>query len=85
MAGPARLITLNLGSQTIGLAEFRVAHGGLALVNYRLHECRSILRPDSNSSARAMKRFRRRDVCLQSRSSARKNQSLRRSPNCVLS
>jgi hypothetical protein len=28
-----RLITLNLGSQTIGLAEFRVAHEGLILVN----------------------------------------------------
>src|SRR5438094_9827531 len=38
MAGPARLITLNLGSQTVGVAEFRVAHGGLVLVNYRLHE-----------------------------------------------
>src|SRR5437867_2158148 len=38
MPGPARLITLNLGSQTIGLAEFRVAHGGLVLVNYRLRE-----------------------------------------------
>ena len=38
MPGPARLITLNLGSQTIGLAEFRVAHGGLILVNYRLRE-----------------------------------------------
>jgi hypothetical protein len=38
MAGPARLITLNLGSQTIGLAEFRVAQGGLFLVNYRLRE-----------------------------------------------
>src|SRR5262249_36911648 len=38
MAGPARLITLNLGSQTISLAEFRVAHGGLVLVDYRLRE-----------------------------------------------
>lgn len=38
MRGPERLITLNLGSQTIGLAEFRIAHGGLVLVNYRLHE-----------------------------------------------
>src|SRR5213596_3333500 len=35
---PARLITVNLGSQTIGLAEFRVVHGGLVLVNYRLRE-----------------------------------------------
>ena len=38
MPGPSRLITLNLGSQTIGLAEFRVSHGGLVLVNYRLRE-----------------------------------------------
>src|ERR1051325_3260905 len=38
MAGPARLITLNLGSQTIGLAEFRGAHGSLSLVDYRLRE-----------------------------------------------
>jgi type IV pilus assembly protein PilM len=39
MAIPTRLITLNLGSQTIGLAEFRVqAHGGLVLVDYRQRE-----------------------------------------------
>src|SRR5262245_4941663 len=38
MPRPSRLITLNLGSQTIGLAEFRVVHGGLVLVNYRLRE-----------------------------------------------
>src|SRR5438552_15588352 len=38
MAAPARLITLNIGSQTIGLAEFRVVHGRLALVNYRFRE-----------------------------------------------
>src|SRR5256885_3293982 len=38
MAGPARLITLNLGSQTIGLAEFRAAAAGLILVDYRLRE-----------------------------------------------
>ena len=38
MPPPARLITLNLGSHTIGLAEFRVVHGGLVLVNYRLRE-----------------------------------------------
>ncbi|HEU0210127.1 MAG TPA: type IV pilus assembly protein PilM [Candidatus Udaeobacter sp.] len=38
MPGPARLITLNLGSQTIGLAEFRADHGGLALVKYCLRE-----------------------------------------------
>ncbi len=38
MAAPARLIALNIGSQTIGLAEFRVVHGRLALVNYRFRE-----------------------------------------------
>ena len=39
MAIAPRLISLNLGSQTIGLAEFRVqAHGGLVLLDYRLHE-----------------------------------------------
>src|SRR5437762_7691957 len=38
MPPPARLITLNLGSQTIGLAEFRAAHGSLVLVDYRLRE-----------------------------------------------
>ena len=38
MPGPARLITLNLGSQTIGLAEFRADHSGLVLVKYRLRE-----------------------------------------------
>jgi type IV pilus assembly protein PilM len=38
MPGPTRLITFNLGSQTLGLAEFRVAHGGLVLVDYRLRE-----------------------------------------------
>src|SRR5437899_8271201 len=38
MAGPARLITLNLGSQTIGLAEFGASDGGLVLVDYRLRE-----------------------------------------------
>src|SRR5213593_665457 len=39
MATPARLITLNIGSQTIRLAEFRVQpHGTVALLNYRFHE-----------------------------------------------
>src|SRR5438093_7648113 len=39
MAIAPRLISLNLGSQTTGLAEFRVqAHGGLILLNYRLRE-----------------------------------------------
>src|SRR6266404_9101567 len=39
MAKPARIISLNLGSQTIALAEFRAkAEGGLVLQNYRLRE-----------------------------------------------
>jgi type IV pilus assembly protein PilM len=38
MAEPPPLITLNIGSQTIGLAKFRVVHGRLVLVNYRFHE-----------------------------------------------
>ena len=38
MAAPPRLITLNIGSQTIGLAEFRVIHGRLVLLSYRFHE-----------------------------------------------
>src|SRR6476661_5607398 len=38
MAAPPRLITLNIGSQTIGLAEFRIVHGRLVLVNYRFRE-----------------------------------------------
>jgi type IV pilus assembly protein PilM len=39
MAIAPRLISLNLGSQIIGLAEFRVqAHGGLVLLDYRLRE-----------------------------------------------
>jgi len=39
MAIPTRIISLNLESQTIGLAEFRVqAHGGLVLLGYRLRE-----------------------------------------------
>ena len=39
MAISPRLISLNFGSQTIGLAEFRVqAHGGLVLLDYRLRE-----------------------------------------------
>jgi hypothetical protein len=33
-----RLITLNLGLSNGWFAEFRVAHGGLVLVNYRLRE-----------------------------------------------
>jgi type IV pilus assembly protein PilM len=39
MAITPRLISLNLGSQTIGLAEFRMQpHGGLVLLDYRLRE-----------------------------------------------
>ncbi len=39
MATPARIIALNLGSQTIGLAEFRAQpQGGLVLQNYRFRE-----------------------------------------------
>src|SRR5947207_3346876 len=39
MAKPMRIISLNLGSQTIGLAEFQAkAEGGLVLQNYRLRE-----------------------------------------------
>src|SRR5881296_654564 len=38
MAAPARLITLNLGSQTIGLAEFRVINGRLVLLSYRFRQ-----------------------------------------------
>jgi type IV pilus assembly protein PilM len=38
MAGPARLITLNIGSQTIGLAEFRATHGRLVLLRYCFRE-----------------------------------------------
>src|ERR1700720_711014 len=39
MAKPTRIISLNLGSQTIGLAEFQAkAEGGLVLQNYRLRE-----------------------------------------------
>jgi type IV pilus assembly protein PilM len=38
MAAPGHLVTLNIGSQTIGLAEFRVIHGRLVLLNYRFRE-----------------------------------------------
>ena len=61
MPAPARLITLNLGSQTIGLAEFRVAHGGLTLVNYRCAKCLSIQRP--GSVAMHMLRSKRAPPC----------------------
>src|SRR2546423_2953326 len=39
MAKPTRIISLNLGSQTVGLAEFQAQpEGGLVLQNYRLRE-----------------------------------------------
>src|SRR5437870_10142877 len=38
MAAPTRLISLNLGSQTIGLAEFRVINGRLVLLSYRFRQ-----------------------------------------------
>src|SRR2546430_7363427 len=38
MPAPARLITVNIGSQTIGLAEFRLLNDRLVLVNYRFRE-----------------------------------------------
>lgn len=39
MAAPSRILSLNLGLQTVGLAEFRTtATGGLILQNYRLTE-----------------------------------------------
>jgi type IV pilus assembly protein PilM len=38
MAALSRLITLNIGSQTIGLAEFRVLRGRLILLNFRFRE-----------------------------------------------
>lgn len=38
MPTPARLITLNIGSQTIGLAEFRLINDRLALLNYHFRE-----------------------------------------------
>src|SRR5437762_1826044 len=38
MPAPAHLITVNIGSQTIGLAEFRLINDRLALVNYRFRE-----------------------------------------------
>ncbi len=50
MAAPTRILGLNLGSQTVGLAEFRTQpQGGLVLVNYRLHE---LLADPGNEAAR---------------------------------
>lgn len=46
MAIAPRLITLNLGSQTIAMGEFRIqAHGGLVLLDFRLRE----ISPESTS------------------------------------
>src|SRR3954469_10630046 len=50
MAASPRIISLNLGSQTIGLAEFQAQpHGGLVLRQYRLRE---VLTDASNEAAR---------------------------------
>jgi type IV pilus assembly protein PilM len=50
MAVPARILSLNLGSQTVGLAEFRAEPGGgLALWGYRQRE---ILADPASESAR---------------------------------
>jgi type IV pilus assembly protein PilM len=50
MAAPARIVTLNLGSQTVGIAEFRTQpQGGLVLAGYRLRE---ILADGTNESMR---------------------------------
>ncbi|PYL06558.1 MAG: hypothetical protein DME34_08675, partial [Verrucomicrobia bacterium] len=39
MAATSHILSLNIGSQTIGLAEFRTQpHGGLVLRDYRLRE-----------------------------------------------
>ena len=39
MPAPARILSLNLGSQTIGLAQFQAQpHGGLVLLQYRFRE-----------------------------------------------
>ena len=39
MAAPTRIISLNLGSQTIGVGEFRtLPQGGLVLHDYRLRD-----------------------------------------------
>jgi len=49
---PTRLISLNIGSQTVVLAEFRhQAHGGLVLLNYRLREM--AIDPAGDPAARA--------------------------------
>src|SRR3954447_20630151 len=50
MAGAARIVSLNLGSQTVGLADFRTQpNGGLVLVGYRFRE---LLAETGNDAAR---------------------------------
>jgi len=50
MAAATHIISLNLGSQTVGLGEFRgQPNGGLVLVGYRLRE---ILGEPGNEAAR---------------------------------
>ncbi len=50
MAAGTRIVTLNLGSQTVGLAEFRTqTNAGLVLANYRFRE---LLAEAGNESAR---------------------------------
>ncbi len=50
MAGSTRILTLNLGSQTVGLAEFRTQpNGGVVLMGYRLRE---ILAESGSETAR---------------------------------
>jgi type IV pilus assembly protein PilM len=50
MAAPARILSLNLGSQSVGLAEFRgQAAGGLVLTAFRMRE---ILADPASESAR---------------------------------
>ena len=50
MAASTRILSLNLGSQTVGLAEFRTQpNGGLILIGYRLRE---ILAEAGNDAAR---------------------------------
>src|SRR4051812_46072740 len=50
MAAGTRIVSLNLGSQTVGLADFRTqANGGLVLVGYRFRE---LLAETGNDAAR---------------------------------
>ncbi|HEY0368274.1 MAG TPA: pilus assembly protein PilM, partial [Chthoniobacterales bacterium] len=50
MAAGARILTLNLGSQTVGLADFRAQpNGGLVLAGYRFRE---LLAEAGNDAAR---------------------------------